>query len=360
MGAARLATAYGNIGDCVRTDSIVNALRAVQDEMTEWDRTYNEHVAAWCEGNWEAWSDLGRRLQAIAPKSVVGKYHGARGAIYTHNRAKGVAELRALDPTGPSLRGNMIYYNDLTNSLHILADYKDDYRENLKVAREAIRNNPDRVHPLTYEIEALAGMGRGADAEAVLDKAIAMRPAPGDNMMPVSLVSHAATELRAHGDSVRATALNRRALLMLQSQTRAAGERIPEGDQWLITLYQLGRFAEARAMLDSVFTPNTGDRYAYYAWLGRLAARMGDTTTARLAMDSIERRTPPRFDRGASQYHRARIAAMLGKREETVALLRESFARGAPPVQYHRVRHFNEFEGMRDYPQLVELLRPRE
>lgn len=360
MASARLAVSYQNLGDCFRSDSIVNALRSVEDQLTEWERTYSEHVGAWCRGDWEAFDRIGRRLEEIAPKSTVGKFLAARSAGFVHKRAETVEGLKKLDPAGPSLRGNMQYYDDLISSLHFLADYRGDFRENLRVARRASRQYPKRVHARMYEIDALAGMGRGEEVEAVLNEAVTMPAQPGDNETPVARVMRAVTELRAHGDTVRSRALSHRALTMLRAQPRIPGEAISEGEQWMIALYHLGRYGEARVMLDSVMKPHAGDRYAYYAWLGRLAARVGDTSTARLAMDSIEARTAPRFDKGASQFHRARIAAVLGEREETIALLRESFARGGPPSQYTRLRHFHDFEAMRGYRPFQDLLRPRE
>ena len=63
------------------------------------------------------------------------------------------------------------------------------------------------------------------------------------------------------------------------------------------------------------------------------------------------------YQLGGPTMNRARIAAALGDRERAVNLLQDGFSRGsAYGIWLHREP---AFDGLRDYPAFMELLRPK-
>ena len=349
MAALEAAVAYQNMGNCAKTDSIVTAVLAQRERLTEWESNYAERTQAWCVGDWSTFYRTGQRAAQLAPRSTVAKFMAARSAYFVKRRIESVEGLKRIDPTRGAMRGNIQYHDDLIHTLHLIPDY----REQLRYAQRARRQYPTRVHAIIYEIDAYAGLQRGEDVEKVLAIGVAMPPAPGDAETPGMLMQRAILELRVHGDSLRAARINERLLTWLRSQPRT-GDRIPHDEQLLFALFTSGRFAEARAVLDTVTLGRPADALRRQVWLGRIAAATGDTVTARAAMDTIATYASRRFDRGNSYFHRSRIAALLGDHAEALRLLRESIARGGLfYVRSHLEPDFQTLRGLDEFEQLI-------
>jgi len=85
-----------------------------------------------------------------------------------------------------------------------------------------------------------------------------------------------------------------------------------------------------------------------------LAARRADDAQAKQLSDWLATVRQP-YLYGAPAFYRARIAAVLGDREQVVALLRAAFAHGYPSP-----RHLDwNFSSVRTYPPVQELMKPR-
>jgi zinc-ribbon domain len=98
------------------------------------------------------------------------------------------------------------------------------------------------------------------------------------------------------------------------------------------------------------------DDIDYQGCLGALAARRGDRDEAlRISgeLAAIDRR----FLFGSHTFWRSRITALLGEKEQAVALLKEAFSQG---LSYGVFLHRDiNLEPLWDYPPFKELLRPK-
>ena len=92
-----------------------------------------------------------------------------------------------------------------------------------------------------------------------------------------------------------------------------------------------------------------------WGWLGVVAARRGDTATAIHADSVIAHRAWP-FAQGGPAVSRADLAALLGRREEAVALLARALAEGAIVSAVHTDP---DLESLRGYPPFEALLKPK-
>jgi hypothetical protein len=121
------------------------------------------------------------------------------------------------------------------------------------------------------------------------------------------------------------------------------------------TLLQLGRWDEARALLEGL-QKEFPEGVAHLGRLGIVAARQGRTQDAQqiaTALRDIERP----YLRGIHTLWRARVAAVLGERENALSLLRESLAQGQP---FGPWLHIDDgFESIRSEPAFRELLEPK-
>jgi hypothetical protein len=90
--------------------------------------------------------------------------------------------------------------------------------------------------------------------------------------------------------------------------------------------------------------------------MGRTAAAAGDTETAWQVFRWLGDQDAP-YTFGEEAVWRARIAAILGDREQAVSLLREALARGLHHgMWFHRD---NSLESLRGYPPFDEIALPQ-
>jgi predicted Zn-dependent protease len=118
-------------------------------------------------------------------------------------------------------------------------------------------------------------------------------------------------------------------------------------------LYAAERWDEARALVDTLV-----QRYPESAGLlglrGRIAARLGDSTTAQAAASALL--AAAHSSRESNALTRARIAALLGQRDVAMRLLRDAVAQGE--MEPLRMREDPDLLGLRDYPPFETLVRP--
>lgn len=166
-----------------------------------------------------------------------------------------------------------------------------------------------------------------------------------------------ALELRAHGHVQDGQAMLQKVVAWYRThpdENPATANHNPCLWLQLSALYAAGLWSEARAGYERLAASDTTNLNAR-AGLGALAARRGD----RPEVARIERWLLDRpWTGGRATYDRARMAALLGNREQAVALLREAFDLGLSGRQYIHIDP--DFESLRDYPPFQELLRPRD
>src|SRR3990167_8124976 len=95
-----------------------------------------------------------------------------------------------------------------------------DFQQELELAREALRSEPDSRLYLQLEGKALASMGRTAEVTQICDRGISLRPGPGtSDWQPCA---QAVVEFLAHGYPEAARSLAER-LLVDREQGAGAG-----------------------------------------------------------------------------------------------------------------------------------------
>jgi tetratricopeptide (TPR) repeat protein len=309
-------------------------------------------------------------MMEAAPGSDDARREAAINALRIRRPKETLALLSLLDPERGLMKAwTDEYWSNLAQAHHLIGDYKKE----LSVARRARRRDPDNVMFMALEARALAALHRTEEVSQILDR-VAERaliaPDVTSFFVHVGGVPHVpaiqvafrwvGTELRAHGHPEAAAAAFERVIAWLESRLEeepiAAGKRIVLGD----FLYLAEQWDRAGAVFQELHEQDPTN-VTPLGYLGVLAARRGDLERAAAISTELSRQDfDPLFTRIPDQQRcwRARIAAVLGKREEAVTLLRPIFNRTTPDGHPLHAHAEMDFESLRDYPPFQALVGP--
>ena len=346
------ALAYGNRGQYERADTILRSLRESRPAFSPLERFLFDWYEAELQGQLEKALRLLREAEKLAPHNFSIKYIvglAARGNNRPREAVETFARFYSQDPKVQSKYPlGSWWLNHLSGAHHMLGEYKKE----LKVAKMAEKRLPMDMRYTAIKARAQAALGRIGEVRetiaACLD-ADATRGTPGDVMV------EAALELNAHGNKEASLEIFARAIEWAEGRPEA--ERKTESRRLFHAnaLYNAGRWDEAKRAFESLAAEHH-DNIDYLGYLGTLAARRGDRDEA-LRISGELAKIDRRFLFGDHLYRRARIAALLGHKEQAVALLREAFSQGRSyQVSLHRDI---DLEPLWDYPPFKELLRPK-
>jgi tetratricopeptide (TPR) repeat protein len=255
-------------------------------------------------------------IVTIAPAAELAWLQLAVDNVETARPREALAALSRITP-GPDFGdGWPSYWATRIEALHLLGDHEAE----LETAREGLMRHPDIGILASYELRALAALGRIDEFERT-SESHALRTAD-----PSSTLRQAATELAAHGHEQAAKRLLGRMGERYESLLATGDTTVATHAGFARTLYLLDDRREARARYESLLK-NFPKCAACFGALGVLSARSGDEIGARKyeKLLSVE---PPPFDFGRRLLLRARIAAALGEKGRAAALVNAAFASG--------------------------------
>jgi tetratricopeptide (TPR) repeat protein len=333
--------AFVNMGDMAALDSVLRRAQPHLRSLSEHERLGFEFLAALLRGDFVAAHRSQLRNPEFAPGGL-GHWGLANAAMWVNRPRETIRVSRQLDPERGELRGWFFYFRDLARAHHRLGQH----REELRVARRARALFPHEPEALLLEVRALAALRRHRDLIAFLDDHLHAHPAPP------ALLRQAALELYGHNQSREAEALVRQGLaLRLERPNNTIGFRIYVAEAHIL----LDGIEDGATMIEALAAdmPHVLDAQGL---LGTLAARRGERDRAAAISDNLAD-LPQREHRGRNTYWRARIAALLGDRDEAVRLLRQAFSEG---TEVWNTLHLEpDFDGLRDFPAFRAFARPR-
>jgi len=371
FASARLKAAFARfqLGEFAAADSVTRTIQRDAGRLAPLDRSILIWLSAWVRGDPASALAASRQAAAVAPASGI-QFLVAWDALVVNRPAEALAALEDLTPDHPLFQAAPTYWAAQTSARHAL----HDYRSELADARTARRRFPDALSVRADELRALAGLGDVAAMTARLDESLVLPPDPGWTPADVALLT--ALELRAHGHEQAAGAALERAAGWLAARS---ADEVASSARYrhalALTHYLAGRLDEAQRLFTRLLAEaprgpaahtalgvgpgslgDLPDAITYRGYLGVLAARRGDGGAARrLAQALAAERGPYLFGRPA--VWRARIHALLGERDQAVALLREGLSQG-----FHFNPRFHPdvaLDVLRDYPPFRELARPK-
>lgn len=264
-------------------------------------------------------------------------------SLSTANRPARSAELLAeLDPRSSVLDGWSQYWGWRSGVLHRLGRYADERR----AVREGVEQYPSSAEIRVYEARALIGEGDDVGLSAVVD-AMVLAP-PRGALAGVGELIWVSDELLAHGRPDAAREMAERAVARYEAGETTTGDRVAYGR----ALAAVGRLDDAEEVLRDAAAADPAAGHAL-GELGRVLAQAGDEAGARAIMARLE---PLEFHpvSGRRQpVQQARIAAVLGEREQAVRLLTEALGNGAfYGTWLHDARAFRALDGYAPFERL--------
>jgi len=357
------ATMHANANQFAVADSLLGLVERRRDRLTHLESVRLDALRANLAGDNQRLLVANREVARLVPPAQ-GMYNWGWAAIAANHPAEAIQAFtsRGYDAVTDWPYGSFF----LAAAYHLLGRHEQE----LEVARAGRRVFPRSLVPVSAELRALAALGRDDDVFRLLDQARLMQP-EGPNLSEYWGGAgpwqpyEAALELRAHGRLDASRRAIARALALVSEPVRRGLADSSSAAALLgraMVLYAAERWADARAAYAALHRADaTNPNY-----LGGLAvseARLGHRRDAEALARRLAAMHPPYLS-GRVPYWRARIAALLGDRDQAVALLRDAIARGigcavhtgTPDEDCHREM---DFESLRGYPPFDDLLRPR-
>jgi DNA-binding SARP family transcriptional activator len=346
-----IAIIYRVLDECNKSEAIAAKLLAIQEKLAPFELHVLKTQVATCRGQWEAALAEQRALVELRPGSPlldygyalalrsVGRYRESAEVLARHDIETGIAQV------GPN------YPSALGFALIVLGE-RD---RGLEVVRRARRIVPDWSQLWGVEGFAMATEGRVADAMRIVDSLIALPLRPTAVVaLPLHRIA-AILALQGHAQESKQTL--ERTLTWLAG--RPASERSTESIRLQTgqTLYQLERWDEARALFEQMAADSVLARRVHgHGYLGLIAARRGDVARAEAADAFLA--SGPAVAPFRNAFYRARIAAVLGRRD--VALSRLEAAIGEMGQFWLAdIETEPDLVALRNEPRFKELMRLR-
>jgi tetratricopeptide (TPR) repeat protein len=332
-------------------DELLAALQARRDTLPPWERHMTDFLMASHARDWEAGYQAMRQVNELTPGGEWA-FLLASTALWT-GRPRTV--LTALDRIDPERYFRMPtwgpYCSFLLNALQSLGENDRALAE----VERCRRLEPDNRNHTYSEAVILAALGRGADAAATAERALA-EPAPPQ--FKVRAITGPVNRLHLHGHAAAAERVAARAIawydLELSADERAAVHPV----FWAQLLYAAGRYDRARQIL--LAAPD--DQLAVES-LGALAlaeAMLGNRDEAGRVRDRMEGLDLPWQGAALRALYRVRLAGLLHGPDQTVRTLADAWDSGELQRIVALPLGLRELQHLRAHPGFQTLVRPRD
>ena len=330
------AESYARLGDCTAADSLGQTLLGRRDRMTPYEAYSVDETLAACRGASDAAYRAAVRKAEIAPRSAITRFGVAVAAVAVGHYDEAVRIFEQLHggdaPT--ALRERTDFVLAYARALHATGAHVDE----LALARALRARSPELDEGIVAEMRALAALGRTDDVRTLV--------ASSAGRVSGAALEAVVDELRAHDRAADARSLAAR----LVESTRA---RLLEGNGTslsargaLVRAYLAAeRWTDARRLADSLVQAHPASP-SLLALKGRVAAHQGDRRAAAMVLGALEQLGDP-GSTAPNALARARIMAVLGERDEALALLQASLAQGEATLL--RAREDPDFASLRSY-----------
>jgi tetratricopeptide (TPR) repeat protein len=336
-------------GQYDKAEQALRTARERREAFTPFGRHFLDGFAAYTSHRYAQALRHMVEAEKLAPRDPMAVHWIGLLSLYT-NKPHRTLEAHAkfpVQPWGSHLMGDA-WVSNHCRALHALGEHERE----LAVSREAIASHPAWPWARIREIAALVALGRVDEAVSAAERCLVdtdMVDRAGEVLL------EGAAELRVHGNHEASLRLANLAVSWCEAHpdsTRPSGGWIGLHAD---ALRYAERWQEAADLLRPVVQDGSNEP-AVIGVLGGLAGRLGDREGAMEASEALRRLDEPHLF-GWHTYRRACIAAVLGERKDALDLLRRSIAEGDGYGSHLHIEI--DLESLWDYPEFIELVRPK-
>ena len=340
------AAAYANSGRWAQCDSIIGIVDRRHRALAPIDRGLLNLWKSLLRGDKAGAYAAAKLMLAEAPGSEGALYLAGLNAMEVNRPAEAVSVLRRIPVQRSGVKWDL-FGTGLTRALHMTERHSEELAE----ARRRRSREPKWLGALEAAGTALVAVGRLDEIDGLVSEIAMLSPQPG-RTAPGSL-SLIADELQAHGYAAEAVSLFRQVIELARAMAFADANAV--GTRVLVAraLFLTGDTASAEAQL-RVLSNEAPSNPAILGWMGVMAAARGRTAEADSLSNALSQLNYP-YVLGAHLFERARIAAVLGRKDNAVALLRQALAQG---VSIFLIHWSPELQSLRGYPPFETLMKP--
>ncbi len=351
--------------DEAKRRAIMASLPAATVQLSPYETALRDVALAANDAAAEREAAAMKRVALIAPRSYGGGSYVA--ALQNLNRPReALAQLEREGPftrdveapAGSPLVESAGYWNTVADLRHYIGEHSAE-----RVAAErAAELAGVTVNTLIRRGVAYAALGDSVAVERVVDAGYVVPSENFPNAFGGEVILIIAQELMAHGHEAHGRQVLERALRWHAEHRRETlpGDTIPRTDiafREALALRVAGRNAEALDAVQPLLALNSSDS-RFRSFYGRVQGAVGNHAAA----DSVDawlaelQRDPAKA--ATSLNERAFLAAARERREEAVALLRESFARGSNFYIRKNLHRFNDWWPLNGYAPYDRMVKP--
>jgi len=339
-------------GRAAQVDSLVNVLLPRRGELAPYDRAVLDLYAAHSPAERYI---AAKAVVEIAPGSPVAANDLPMLAIMLNRPAEAYEYLKRIDAVQGEASRLPVYWARLSAATHLLGKYE----EQLEVGAQVLRRFPSDNRSYWYKVRALAGLGRLAELDAVLNESLLLKPQPHWGSPALGLFAMAYDELTVHDQPEHARVVLNRAVDVFRRTPAWVQQLAMHRFEMARVLAKLDRLEEARRLLEEVLAEGGAlgmGEPVIRGELGMIAARQRDLATVEL-MDRWLTEVPDTHLAGHHTEYRAKLAAVLGRKEEVMRLLQQASSEGYP---FGTERHqAPEYHGLKGYAPFDAFMRPK-
>ncbi|MFN0098502.1 MAG: protein kinase domain-containing protein [Gemmatimonadaceae bacterium] len=344
--AALIYASYAafNDGEIPRTDSLLGLVMTRRSSLSSYHIALAEGVQAYAGGDRVVAVERLRHANALAPGSRAA-YSLAYALLQFNRPHEALAVLGSLDPDHGAMKGWPQFWTQRAAAAHVVSRHQDERR----FAREMRQRYPAQRAAWVMEARALAATGSHTAIDSLLLEAESL--APDVYWSQGAMRAVVAEEYLTHGTGDHRTAA-RGAIRWLEDRLEA-DPRQRDHREWLsIARFVADDTAGSEALLDSIDVafPN---RLWTIGNLARFAAMRGDATRA----DSLLA-AAPNTSVGEHVLFRARVAALMGRRENALTLLSDALRAGVLNWHWRRDEVLRDFGPYAADPQFKRIIAP--
>jgi len=347
-----LARCYSNIERWDKAVSILEFTDQNRDKLTPEMALFSDRMKAESQGKHEEGLRALLELRKLAPREALYTFAAAATEIGINKPRQAIDLFEKVEVPEYWLKigTGLVWFNNWSAAHYFLGNYK----KALEVIRRAREYYPDALTPIALEARSLAALGRIEGVKKVVEESLLSRSSVGTTTAGRVMLA-AARELRLRGYQEAYKDMAGRTVEWYRGRLTGKEAAEPQRYNLAEALYVAEQWEEAAALIEKLRSEKPDD-IDYLGYGGALAARRGDREEALKISEELKGIDRP-FTFGEQTYWRARIAALLGMKEEAVELLRQSFSQG----KYYDVSIIQEadLDPLRDFAPFKELMKPK-